>query len=292
MWRRLVLPLVLAMPLLGLGACKSAVDDAGALAGSLTASPGAPGAPGAVRTAAAGAVAASTVLAQLDLPAPGRYALDDIMPAPHGAVLDSDGSAHRLAEFTTGKVTLFSFIYTACSDARGCPLSLATLHTLKAVIERDPQLRERVRFVSMSFDPLYDTPPVMRSYGGLDAIDTARPRWYFLTTQSARQLAPLLAGFGQDVTAVEGLHAGADGGAGERPPLAHLLKIYLLDAHGDVREIYSPAFLQPAAMLGDVRTLIAEAEGERGRVVAKLYAPGLRQPMASPAAPAPDLPGR
>ena len=280
MWRRLVLPLVLAMPLLGLGACKRAVEDAGALAGSMPASPGAPGAPGAVRTAAAGAVAASTVLAQLDL------------PAPHGAVLDSDGSAHRLAEFTTGKVTLFSFIYTACSDARGCPLALATLHTLKGVIERDPQLRERVRCVSMSFDPLYDTPPVMRSYGGLDAIDTARPRWYFLTTQSARQLAPLLAGFGQDVTAVEGLHAGADGGAGERPPLAHLLKIYLLDTHGDVREIYSPAFLQPAAMLGDVRTLIAEAEGERGRVVAKLYAPGLRQPMASPAAPAPDLPGR
>jgi protein SCO1/2 len=205
--------------------------------------------------------AASITLAGLALPAPGSYTLDRIMAAPQGQVLASDGSAHRLAEFTTGRITLFSFVYTACSDARGCPLAMATLHTLKGAIAADAALRERVRLVSMSFDPAYDTPPVMHSYGGQDARSSASPRWYFLTCQSARQLAPVLAGFGQDVRVAQAgaALAAASNAAGERPLLAHLLKIYLLDARGQVREIYSPAFLQPLTMLNDIRTLAAEA---------------------------------
>lgn len=208
-------------------------------------------------TSAVGDIAASTVVASLALPAPGSYRLDRIMEAPHNSVLASDGSAHRLAEYTEGKVTLFSFIYTACSDARGCPLALATMHGLKAAIESDPRLRAEVRLVSMSFDPDHDTAAVMRSYGGADGAAAARPRWFFLTTQSARQLAPLLAGFGQDVRSAQQATAPA---AGERPQLAHLLKIYLIDRRGVVREIYSPAFLRADVMLGDIRTLADERE--------------------------------
>jgi cytochrome oxidase Cu insertion factor (SCO1/SenC/PrrC family) len=63
-----------------------------------------------------------------DPPAAGSYQLERILHVPDGAVLDSDGSMHRLREFTTGKITLFSFIYTYCTDARGCPLAYATLH--------------------------------------------------------------------------------------------------------------------------------------------------------------------
>jgi len=215
----------------------------------------------------AGHTVTSVRIAGLDLPAPGSYTLDHIMPAPHGAVLDSDGSAHRLAEFATGKITVFSFVYTTCSDARGCPLALATLHTLKAAIGADPGLRDKVRLVSMSFDPDYDTPPVMLSYGGADAGAGARPRWHFLTTQSVRQLAPLLDGFGQDVgMAVEDRldNAGPAAPRAGRGQLSHLLKIYLIDGRGDVREIYSPAFLQPATMLADIRTLAREARAAGG----------------------------
>lgn len=206
-----------------------------------------------------GFTAPSTVLATLALPIAGSYTLDHIMRAPAGQVQDSDGSLHPLAAFTTGKITLFSFIYTACSDALGCPLALATMHTLKAAIAQDPHLREQVRFVSMSFDPLHDTAPVMRSYGGLDARPAARPRWFFLTSQSASQLAPVLAGFDQDRRDVPVSQGGAGMGAATRPVLSHLLKIYLLDGAGEVREIYSPAYLQPEAMLNDIRTLAGAA---------------------------------
>jgi protein SCO1 len=188
----------------------------------------------------------------LTLPPPGSYRLEHILRAPDGEVLDSDGSAHRMAEFTAGKVTLFSFIYTYCTDPRGCPLAYATLHELKQSIVRDAALRGQVRFVSMSFDPQYDTPAAMRSYGGEDARDRGPLRWYFLTAPSQRALAPLLDGFGQDARL-------ANLAAGQRAPVySHVLKVYLLDRRGEVREIYSTSFLRTDAMLNDIRTLAAE----------------------------------
>ncbi|MGZ5200426.1 MAG: SCO family protein [Telluria sp.] len=206
------------------------------------------------RALLAGAALAASVAAAapLSLPAPGSYRLEQILRAPDGEVLDSDGSAHRMAEFTTGKVTLFSFIYTYCTDARGCPLAYATMHALKQSIVRDATLRGQVRFVSMSFDPEYDTPPAMRSYGGEDARDTGPLRWYFLTAPSHRALAPLLDGFGQDVRL-------ADPAPGQRAPVySHVLKVYLLDRGGTVREIYSTSFLRADVVLNDIRTLVRE----------------------------------
>lgn len=191
-------------------------------------------------------------------PAPGTYKLEHIMRAPDGMVLDSDGSAHRFVEFSTGKITLFSFIYTYCTDARGCPLAYATLHTLKQAIERDPALRGRVRFVSMSFDPQFDTPQAMRNYGGQDARDARGVRWHFLTTRSGTQLAPLLDGFGQDVALAQ------QQAPNQRvPTLSHMLKVYLLDASGSVREIYSTAYLHPVVLMNDIKTLLIEQPARR-----------------------------
>ena len=39
----------------------------------------------------------------------------------------------------------------------------------------------------------------------------------------------------------------------------HLLKVFLIDAHGEVREIYSLAFLQPSVMFNDIKTLALES---------------------------------
>jgi protein SCO1/2 len=189
-------------------------------------------------------------------PAPGSYTLYRIMSAPDGNVLESDGKPHRLSEFTKGKVTLFSFIYTYCTDAKGCPLAYETLHSLKKTIEQDAGLRDRVRFVSMSFDPRNDTPETMRLYGDAELRDRKGLRWHFLTTRSGKELAPLLDGFGQDVSVA------ADQPAGARVPvLTHMLKVYLIDANGKVREIYSTAFLHPTVLLNDIKTLLLESRG-------------------------------
>jgi protein SCO1 len=191
-------------------------------------------------------------------PAPGSYRLYHILRAPDGPVLETDGSLHRLSEFTRGKVTLFSFIYTYCSDPKGCPLAYETLHSLRESVRKDASLRDQVRFVSMSFDPRNDTPETMRLYGDPETRDQRGVRWHFLTARSGKELAPLLDGLGQDVSVAE------DQPDGQRVPvLSHMLKVYLIDGAGSVREIYSTSFLHPTMLLNDIKTLLLERRGAR-----------------------------
>ena len=187
-------------------------------------------------------------------PVPGSYALHSIMRAPAGRVIDLDGRDRRLAQYTTGKITLLSFVYTRCRDAWGCPLAYRVFDAVGAAVERSPGLRSRVRLVTLSFDPRHDTPAVMRQYAGEQAARGLD--WRFLTTRSERALAPLLAGFGQDV------RAAATAPTDDAGELTHVLKVFLIDPRGVVREIYSTAYLYPEVVVADIETL--RLEGRSG----------------------------
>jgi protein SCO1 len=185
-------------------------------------------------------------------PAPGSYALPVIQPAADGWVLEGSQVPRRLKHYTHGALTLLSFIYTYCTDPIGCPLAYATFDTIKRRALADPVLRGQVRLVSLSFDPSHDTPQAMRVYGGEHARGADLP-WHFLTTYSTRFLKPILDDFGQDVD----IELGAKGAPTRAR--AHMLKVFLLDPQGQVREIYSAAFLHPDVILNDLRTLALQA---------------------------------
>jgi cytochrome oxidase Cu insertion factor (SCO1/SenC/PrrC family) len=187
-------------------------------------------------------------------PAPGTYTLHRIMAAPEGRVLGIDGRPQPLSRYTRDRITLLGFIYTTCIDPEGCPLAYRVFDALKAAIAATPALHGRVRFVTLSFDPARDSPAVMQRYAGSRAVDEgAGLRWYFLTTRSARELLPLVEGFGQDVRMTFDR-------AGGRPrrELSHVLKVFLIDRRGDVREIYTSTFLYPRLVLNDIETLLME----------------------------------
>src|SRR5881296_3056057 len=183
-------------------------------------------------------------------PPAGSYALQAIMPAPDGPVLDPDGRRLPLSRFTAGKITLLGFIYTSCADARGCPLAYQVFHAVRHRVAEDAALRDRVRLVSLSFDPARDTPAVMRHYAAAAAPNGVE--WAFLTTERPGRLVPLLDGFGQDVR-IEVDARGRPAG-----PLAHVLKVFLLDERAIVREIYTTAYLFPEVIVNDIKTLRLE----------------------------------
>jgi protein SCO1 len=188
-------------------------------------------------------------------PAPGSYALPPIQPAANGWVLEGNRVPRRLSRYTHGALTLLSFVYTYCSDPIGCPLAYATFDTVKRQALADPALRGKVRLVSLSFDPVNDTPEAMAAYGGEHALGTELP-WHFLTTYSTSFLKPILEDFGQDVEIELD-----DKGAPTRAR-THMLKVFLLDRRGQVREIYSAAFLHVDVIINDIRTLALEAAGQ------------------------------
>ena len=55
-------------------------------------------------------------------PPAGSYALPFIQRAPDGEVVGGDGRRHRLSEYTRGRITLLSLMYTYCVEPTGCAL--------------------------------------------------------------------------------------------------------------------------------------------------------------------------
>ncbi len=185
-------------------------------------------------------------------PPAGSYRLPPLGLAADGALLDSQGDALRLHDLFGDKLVLLSFIYTRCPDVNGCPLATHVLRKMQERIRSDAGLGDQVRLLSLSFDPDHDTPQVLREYAGhFRAPDFD---WRFLTAASEADLAPILEQYNQWVI------RDPDGGA-----MSHLLRVYLIDRQGRLRNIYSVAFLHADVLANDAYTLLSEAGGAPGQ---------------------------
>jgi cytochrome oxidase Cu insertion factor (SCO1/SenC/PrrC family) len=193
-----------------------------------------------------------------EAPAAGSYTLPVVKAAADGDVLDSNGRPLRLREFTRGRVTVMSFIYTRCAATRACPYATGVLMQLHRVSSQESALVNGMRLVSISFDPVVDTPERMAGYAMLADGHAPAASWSFLTTRSQAELQPILDAYGQVVDRKKNPLDPAG-------PLNHTLRVFLIDPDGNIRNIYSSDTLDPRLVLADVRTLLMEAEKERAK---------------------------
>jgi cytochrome oxidase Cu insertion factor (SCO1/SenC/PrrC family) len=180
-----------------------------------------------------------------ELPTAGSYELPPILRVDDHALLGSDGERAKILALAPGQLAVVSFVYLGCRDPAGCPLALATLVRLDRALAARADLSPHVRLVSVSFDPRHDRPAdLARLREGL----TPRADWRFFTAEGEVDLAPVLADFGQNVDVIPDE-------SGETTALGHVLKVFLVDAQGDVRNVYSAGFLDHRLLLRDVETL-------------------------------------
>jgi len=182
-------------------------------------------------------------------PQPGTYQLPVIKPAAGGSLVDSTGKAVELRELTRGRVTVMSFIYTRCSASRACPYATNVLGQLHLASSEDKDLANGMRLLSVSFDPDYDTPLQLANYADAVRDATTGCDWQFLTARSAHAMEPILAAYGQTVDK----RASAKDPDG---PLSHVVRVFLIDQQGQIRNIYSSATLDPRLVIADVKTLL------------------------------------
>ena len=192
---------------------------------------------------------------EFDAPTPGTYVLPAFGSAADGEVLLSDGTSTRLhALMGEQSYTVLSFIYTRCPDPNGCPLATHVLKRLRREIDQREALAGKVSFLTLSFDPEWDTPQVMREYAAQvdHAAHAKATPWHFLTTRSRDELTPILAAY--DQTVIESLDAqGNSLGA-----YSHILRVYLIDRRRRLRNIYNVGFLHPDILAADLLTLMQE----------------------------------
>ena len=185
-------------------------------------------------------------------PAAGSYELPAIKRVPGFVLTDSRGRHVGTRELTAGRVAVVSFIYTACPDRLGCPLASRALQDLQARL-KDEGLGREVALLSISFDPGRDTPARLAKYADVYGADPAL--WRFATAPSARALDGVLAGYGQDRAAVYDERGRFTG------RYSHVLKVFLVDREGYIRNIYSAGFLVPDLVLNDIKTVLTDPGG-------------------------------
>jgi cytochrome oxidase Cu insertion factor (SCO1/SenC/PrrC family) len=183
-------------------------------------------------------------------PAAGSYALPALGAAADGVLLDSSGAPASLHALYSDRTVVLSFIYTSCPDVNGCPLATFVLSQVQQRLSSHAGLADKVRLISVSFDPVNDSPAVMADYG--TSFRRHDVDWRFLTSESDERLAPILDDYDQLVI--------RDFGPDGEPigTMSHILRVFLIDQNKKIRNIYSPSFLHPDILLADILTVTSD----------------------------------
>ncbi len=115
------------------------------------------------------------------------------MVIPEVDVLDQNGNAlHFYSDLIKGKTVAINFIFTNCTTI--CPPLAATFARVQK--EMGDKVGRDVHFISISVDPLTDTPERLKAWG---AKFKAGPGWTFVTGDK-EQIDKLLYALGASVT--------------------------------------------------------------------------------------------
>jgi protein SCO1/2 len=111
----------------------------------------------------------NVVLTEDSTPVAGAPPVEGAGPNPGDEVPDyrlinQDGKVIRIHDYK-GKALLLTFIYTRCQDPNQCTLMSSHFAAIDQELQKQPQLYVKTHLLSVSFDPTYDTPKVLRSYG-------------------------------------------------------------------------------------------------------------------------------
>jgi protein SCO1 len=161
---------------------------------------------------------------------------------PDSKFVDQDGKKQTFRSFR-GSVVLLTFVYTRCPLPTFCPLMDQHFATIQKRMQEDASLRKQVHLVTVSFDPLTDTPPVLKAHAQKLAADLKS--WTFLTGDRD-DIDQFAARFGVSIA-----RATAD-----QRDISHNLRTAIVDADGKLVKLYIGNEWTPNQALADLEPLV------------------------------------
>jgi len=159
---------------------------------------------------------------------------------PDGSFLDQGGRKRRFSGFK-GAPVVMTFIYTRCPIATFCPLMDRHFAALQKTLKEDPALKA-VRLVTVSFDPVTDTPAVLTKHA--KALNADLSRWTFLTGDRD-EVDQFASRFGVSITR----------SLTDQRDITHNLRTAIIDADGTLVKAYTGNDWSPEQVLADLRKL-------------------------------------
>ena len=179
---------------------------------------------------------AGPALTASDLVEPGE-------PVPDNPLIDQDNAPRPLSSLRGHRVAL-TFVYTRCPMPDFCPLMDKHFQQVQDAIRKTPQLAD-VRLVSVTLDPEFDTPAVLKKHAQALKADPAM--WHFLTGER-EALASVAKSFG--VTTEPGTPSSL---------VVHNLRTAVIGPDGLLVKAYSGNMWTPAELIADLKAAPAPA---------------------------------
>ena len=166
---------------------------------------------------------------------------------PNFSFLNQSNKIIHIDQFR-GQVLLVTFIYTRCPLSNYCPRMSRNFADINQALAKEPQLYAKTHLLSVSFDPTYDTPSVLRSYGGAYTGKYTRAtfRHWDFAAPPEKELPNVLKFFLVGVTP-EKNHV-----------LAHSLSTVVITPQGKIFKWYPTNSWTPQQLLADVNTLLKD----------------------------------
>lgn len=181
----------------------------------------------------------------LEAPAPTTGDPDAVQPGSQvrdAQLVDQDGAVRPFSAWRGHRVAL-TFMYTRCPFPEFCPLMDRHFAAVQKQIAARPELAD-VRLVSMTLDPRFDTPAVLKTHSG--RLRANPSIWSFVTAAPA-DASTFATQFGLYVE--------------ENPESAieitHNLRTAIIDADGRLVKIHTGNRWTPAELVADLTATAA-----------------------------------
>ena len=173
---------------------------------------------------------------------------------PDFGLVNQDGKRIHLAQYR-GQALALTFIYTRCPMPDQCTLMSNNFAAIDQELQKQPDVYAKTHLLTISFDPEYDSPKVLRSYGAAHSgrySDEAFQHWEF-ATGSADEV--------KGVAQFFGLRYFHDTESGQDQVL-HSLRTVVIGPDGKLFKLYRGNEWKPAEIVSDLIEGVTAAELE------------------------------
>ena len=162
---------------------------------------------------------------------------------PNDALMNQDGKQIRFSDFK-GKAVAVTFIYTRCPLPDYCILMSDNFTKLQRLLAKESPLNGKWHLLTISFDPKFDSPKVLKNYG--KSYDADFTTWDFATDPDRTGKAIMKLADGLGLT-----YENDEGGL-----IAHNLRTIVLDRDGKIAMVISGNEWTAEEIAGEIKKLI------------------------------------
>ena len=164
---------------------------------------------------------------------------------PDFRLSDENGSPVQLNDHR-GQIVALTFIFTRCPVPEYCPAMMRNFSSVEKLLKTDPDVANKFKLLTVSFDSDYDTPEIMKAYG--EQFGKSSKNWSLLTSPETKDIRSL------------GESVGLMFGKNDSAIYTHNLRTVVIDAQGRIAKIFTDESWKPEELVAAIKLAGKEVE--------------------------------